>query len=113
VRAVDLKLIRAEFYKQYPAEGDDNQKTEARRKAFNRTVKDAQAKSLIMVREIDGAQLVWLVAKTEGAAACPASCSMMQVMISLWHARIARVAICTMRPSASTSAMARTATLQR
>jgi hypothetical protein len=69
VRAVDLKLIRAEFYKQYPADGDDKQKTEARRKAFLRAIKDAQAKSLIMVREVGSAQLIWLVAKTEEPAA--------------------------------------------
>jgi hypothetical protein len=65
VRAVDLKLIRAEFYKQYPAEGDTKQQTNVRRQAFNRAVKDAQAKNLIATREVDGVQLVWLVAKTE------------------------------------------------
>jgi hypothetical protein len=65
VRAVDLKLIRAEFYKQYPADGDAKQQTNVRRQAFNRAIKDAQAKSLIMVREVGGVQLVWLVAKTE------------------------------------------------
>src|SRR5262249_6763947 len=31
VRAVDLKLVRAEFYKQYPAEGDTKQQTDVRR----------------------------------------------------------------------------------
>jgi hypothetical protein len=65
VRAVDLKLVRAEFYKQYPADGDTKQQTAARRQAFGRAIKDAQAKSLIATREIDGVQLVWLVAKTE------------------------------------------------
>jgi hypothetical protein len=69
VRAVDLKLIRTEFYKQYPADGDDKQKAEARRKTFGRVIRDAQARSLIMVREIGDAQLVWLVAKTEEQAA--------------------------------------------
>jgi hypothetical protein len=68
VRAVDRELIRAEFYKQYPADGDEKQKAEARRRAFSRAIKDAQAKSLIMVREIGGTQLVWLVAKAEEQA---------------------------------------------
>jgi hypothetical protein len=65
VRAVDLKLIRAEFYKQYPADGNTKQQTNVRRKAFNRVIKDAQAKLLIATREVSGVQLVWLVAKTE------------------------------------------------
>jgi hypothetical protein len=65
VRAVDLKLIRTEFYKQYPADGDEKQKADLRRKAFGRTIKDAQAKLLIAIREMDGVQLVWLAAKTE------------------------------------------------
>jgi hypothetical protein len=69
VRAVDRELVRAEFYKQHPADGDAKQKAEARRKAFNRAVKDAQAKSLIMVREVAGVQLVWLATKTEEPAA--------------------------------------------
>jgi hypothetical protein len=63
VRAVDLKLVRAEFYKQYPAEGDEKQKAEVRRKAFGRAVKDAQDKELIMVREVEGVQLVWMIGK--------------------------------------------------
>jgi hypothetical protein len=66
VRAVDLNLVRAEFCKQYPADGDTKkQKTNARRQAFNRVVKDAQAKKLIATREVNDVQLVWLAAKTE------------------------------------------------
>jgi hypothetical protein len=68
VRAVDLKLTRAEFYKQYPADGDTRQQTNVRRQAFNRAIKDAQAKALIVVREVGGVQLVWLAAKTEEPA---------------------------------------------
>jgi hypothetical protein len=68
VRAVDLKLVRTEFYKQYPAEGDTKQQTSVRRQAFGRAVKDAQAKALIATREVDGVQLVWLVAKAEESA---------------------------------------------
>jgi hypothetical protein len=65
VRAIDLKLVRTEFYKQYPADGDTKQQTNVRRQAFGRVVKDAQAKALIATREVNGVQLVWLVAKTE------------------------------------------------
>jgi hypothetical protein len=60
VRAVDLELVRAEFCRQYVAEGTPRQKTDARRHAFNRAVKSAQAKALIAMREVDGTQLVWL-----------------------------------------------------
>jgi hypothetical protein len=60
VRAVDLELVRAEFCRQYVAEGTPRQKTDARRHAFNRAVKSAQAKGLIAMREVDGTQLVWL-----------------------------------------------------
>jgi hypothetical protein len=61
VRAVDLELVREEFCRQYPADGTSRQKADARRKAFTRSVKDAQTKSLIGMREVDGVQLVWLV----------------------------------------------------
>jgi hypothetical protein len=61
VRAVDIKPVRAEFYKQYPADGEnEKKKTDARRQAFNRTIKDAQARSLIGSREVGGVQLIWL-----------------------------------------------------
>jgi putative tryptophan/tyrosine transport system substrate-binding protein len=67
VRAADIKLVRAEFCKQYPAEGDAKQKAATRRQAFGRAVKLAQSKSLIMVREINDAQLVWFASKEEEA----------------------------------------------
>jgi hypothetical protein len=60
VRAVNTDLVRNEFYRQYPADGDEAQKTEARRKAFYRAFKDALAKKLVGSREVDGVQLVWL-----------------------------------------------------
>lgn len=65
VRALDKELIRAEFYKQYSADGDAEQKAQTRRKAFGRTIRQAQDKSLIVVREIDGVELVWLAKKEE------------------------------------------------
>jgi hypothetical protein len=60
VRAVDQEIVRAEFYKSYPADGDAKAKQNARRQAFGRALKDAQAKGLIGVREIETVTYVWL-----------------------------------------------------
>jgi hypothetical protein len=67
VRACDLELVRTEFYRQYPADGTEEQKAETRRKQFKRSVKDAVARSLTATREIDGTQWIWLL-KPEPAA---------------------------------------------
>jgi Fe-S-cluster containining protein len=67
VRACDIELVRAEFYRQYPAEGDPRKKAETRRQAFHRVLKSAQDSTLIMLREIDGTQYVWLVKNETGA----------------------------------------------
>jgi len=64
VKACDLELVRAEYYRQYPAEGTKEQKQAARQKAFSRHVKQAVQRSVAAVREIDGAQLIWFT-KTE------------------------------------------------
>jgi hypothetical protein len=65
VRAIDKELVRKEFYKDYPADGDTNeQKQNARRRAFNHALNNAQTANLIGVREIDGTQYVWM-AKAE------------------------------------------------
>jgi hypothetical protein len=60
VRAVNIELARREFYRQYPADGDAKKKAQARRKAFNRAVLDAQDKKLVATREVEGVQLIWL-----------------------------------------------------
>jgi hypothetical protein len=60
VCACDLELVRTEFYRQYPADGTDKQKVEARRKAFSRSLKETIARGLICVREVDSVQLIWL-----------------------------------------------------
>ena len=60
VCACDIEAVRAEFYRQYPADGTDRQKTEARRKAFGRAVKETIARELVGTREVDGVQFVWL-----------------------------------------------------
>jgi hypothetical protein len=69
VRAIDKELVRAEFYKDYPADGDTHQKRQiARNRALNRSINDAQAAGLIGVREIDLVQYLWLIkAETPGA----------------------------------------------
>jgi hypothetical protein len=50
VCAVDTELVRAEFYKRYPADGDtEERRQDARRKAYNRSVTGAQQRQLIGV----------------------------------------------------------------
>jgi GAF domain/AAA domain len=61
VRAVDVEVVRNEFYKSYAAAGDARQKQNAKRQAFNRAVRDAQERSLIGIREVGEATLIWLV----------------------------------------------------
>ena len=61
VRAVSVELVRAEFYKQYVADGDARQKAAIRRMAFNRAIKTAHTSQLIATRELADVQLVWLV----------------------------------------------------
>jgi hypothetical protein len=60
VRAVDLESVRSEFYKSHPATGDAKAKADARRQAFARAVRDAQAKGLIGTRDIGAVTFVWL-----------------------------------------------------
>jgi hypothetical protein len=67
VRACDIELVRAEFYRQSPAEGDEEKKKRARQKAFHRSINDSIARSVVAVREVDGVQLIWLT-KPETAA---------------------------------------------
>jgi hypothetical protein len=63
VCACDIELVRTEFYRQYPAQGSEKQKAEARRKAFHRSVKEAQARGVVASREVDGVQLIWLATR--------------------------------------------------
>jgi hypothetical protein len=68
VRACSLDLVRTEFNKQYVVtEGDARQKASTRLKAFKRAIADAQAKGLVIVREINATQMVWL-AKAEAGS---------------------------------------------
>jgi hypothetical protein len=63
VRAVDIEIIRPEFYRGYPAaEATDAQaKKNARQKAFVRAIKDAKADNLIGNWELAGITYVWLI----------------------------------------------------
>ena len=61
VRAVDLEIVRQEFYRSYPAEGDAAARQAVRQKAFRRVVITAQEQNLVGVREVDGLTLVWLI----------------------------------------------------
>jgi hypothetical protein len=58
VRACNVELVRNEFYKQYPADGTEQQKASTRRQAFNRALKHAQARSLIACREVVSVTLI-------------------------------------------------------
>jgi hypothetical protein len=60
VRACDIEAVRAEFYRQYPADGTEEQKAEARRKQFGRAVRNAIARGLVASREIEPTQFIWL-----------------------------------------------------
>ena len=68
VRAVDLEIVRAEFYRSYPAEGDEMTKRATRQKAFRRAIANAQSNNLIGVREVGTVTLVWLTRLQD----CPA-----------------------------------------
>ena len=57
---VDQEIIREQFYTHTPAEGTPVQKTEFRRKRFNRAIDYAEDERLIGVREIDGVTYLWL-----------------------------------------------------
>jgi hypothetical protein len=59
VRACDVEAVRAEFYRQYPADGTDEKKADTRGKAWRRTIKNATERDLVCVREMNGIQFVW------------------------------------------------------
>jgi hypothetical protein len=60
VRAVTDKRLRDEFYRHYPADGDtEENRAEARRKAYNRHLKDAQERGLVGVHVEENGTIVW------------------------------------------------------
>jgi hypothetical protein len=60
VQVVDIEIVRAEFYKSYPADGDATQKRAARQKAFRRAINEAQASGVIVIREVGHLTWTWL-----------------------------------------------------
>jgi AAA domain/Bifunctional DNA primase/polymerase, N-terminal len=66
VRALDLELVRGQFYKGYPAAEatDVGDKTSARRRAFARAIAEAEALGLIKTWEVDARVCVWLTVPT-------------------------------------------------
>jgi hypothetical protein len=63
VRAVPLNFVRSEFLASYPADKGDSeeQKQDAKRKAFTRQLKSASDRSLVCSREVGGVDILWLV----------------------------------------------------
>jgi hypothetical protein len=55
-----MNIVRDEFYRSYPAEGDEKARYAARQKAFRRAVTNTQDKDLIGVREVEGRTFLWL-----------------------------------------------------
>jgi hypothetical protein len=61
VRAVRSDIVRTEFSKQYPSDGDDpKKKSAARRQAYHRAVTNARNRNLLNVREVGGVEYLWL-----------------------------------------------------
>jgi hypothetical protein len=67
VRALKLDLVRAEFIKSWPADGEtERARQNAKTLACRRAIEAAVEKGVIKVREIDGAEVVWLASVTVG-----------------------------------------------
>src|SRR5262249_26772632 len=81
VRAVVIEIVRTEFYKSYPATGDDETKKEARRKAFSRAIRDANDKRLIGSRDIGATTFVWFADPTQESEPALAKPKMLQAGI--------------------------------
>jgi hypothetical protein len=72
VKAVDLEIVRAEFYKSYPATGNETAKKEVRKKAFTRAIGTADHKQLIGTRDIGPVTFIWFVQENEDGQLIPA-----------------------------------------
>jgi hypothetical protein len=61
VRAIDRELVRTEFYRNYPAEGDTEEKRQNnRRQRFFTAIKNAQERNLIGVRVVGETTYLWI-----------------------------------------------------
>jgi hypothetical protein len=65
VRAVKYELVRAEFYKSSPPDGDPKQRAENRKKALMRAAEQAHDRDLVGIREIEGVSWIWLTKLAE------------------------------------------------
>jgi hypothetical protein len=63
VRAVPINYVRSEFLASYPADKGESeeQKQDAKRKAFTRQLKSARDRNLVCSREVEGVDTIWLV----------------------------------------------------
>lgn len=69
VEATPLDTVRMEFYRAYPAEGDDqHQRKDARRKAFWRKLGKAKERGLVATRDIDGVDWIWFASSDSAHA---------------------------------------------
>jgi len=59
-QAVDLRILRTEFFAQVAADGTPEQKRDFRKKKFRRALDHAQEKGLVGIREIGAVTYVWL-----------------------------------------------------
>jgi hypothetical protein len=59
-QAVDLRILRIEFFAQVAADGTPEQKRDFRKKKFRRALDHAQEKGLVGIREIGAVTYVWL-----------------------------------------------------
>lgn len=71
VRAVDVEIVRGEFYRMQLAEGDAEAKQAAKQKAFRRAITEAQRRELVGLCEIGRTTFIWL-AKPGAEPAAPA-----------------------------------------
>jgi hypothetical protein len=61
VRAVDLEVVRPEFYKEYFADGDEETKKAAKQKAFKRAITSAREDGLVGIEDNAlGRTMIWL-----------------------------------------------------
>jgi hypothetical protein len=61
VQAVAQELVREAYYREYPADGDSEKKrAAAKKKAFGRAVKEAQAADLIGISNLGGITRMWI-----------------------------------------------------
>ena len=64
VNAADRDLVRDEFYRAWPADGDDDKaRKNAKRQAFGRGEAEAIERHRVAARDVGGVQLVWLLSE--------------------------------------------------